>query len=162
MLLDYIFDIRREPKSPRRRCRWTQALLREGFLLKILLNIKSTATETGFLRVCQSPFPILIPHTTPHSSSSRAGTVGRRTEWTVSPQPTNQNKLKTPQSNFRQTVIYSNIPEIFPDGMEETAAISNGIVRDYRDSNRTPHSQHYHLAECSVDNCTVLALQLGF
>jgi hypothetical protein len=59
-----------------------------------------SGTGAGFLRVLRFPLPILIPPTTPHSSSIMRGwynkpNIGRRTKWTQShPTPRNQKKKK--------------------------------------------------------------------
>jgi hypothetical protein len=52
--------------------------------------------------------------------------------------------------------------EMFPDGLNETAAIYIGRVRDCQDSNRAPTKYNSETSEvellCSVHNCTVSAL----
>jgi hypothetical protein len=64
-------------------------------------GIRSEQSDTGvgFLRVLRFPLPILIPPTTPHSSSSiirgsyNTPITGRCAKWTVSPHP-QQTKTK--------------------------------------------------------------------
>jgi hypothetical protein len=55
--------------------------------------------------------------------------------------------------------------DIFLDGLNETAAIYIGRVRNCQDSNRAPPEYSSETLElkliCSVHNCTVSALQQG-
>jgi hypothetical protein len=62
-----------------------------------------SGAAAGFLRVLRFHLPILIPPTTPHSSSIIWGwynrpNIGRRTKWTQS-HPTPRNKKKLPVAN---------------------------------------------------------------
>jgi hypothetical protein len=59
-----------------------------------------SGTGGGFLRVLRFPLPVLIPPTTPHSSSSiirgwySRPVSGRRTKWTQSHPTKHENKIK--------------------------------------------------------------------